>query len=180
VLNIERMQRRVFLIVPLTAVFTLLIAATLGLVITRSITSHWRDWWKAPRHWRGANFNIKWRSAGKMNSLTSGRSSMIAPAPARSLRDSAEQRRSAPRVIDTIPAHAWSTLPDGSVDFINKRFLEFTGLSLEDLMGWGWGSVVHPDDSRGMSTSGTQRWRLGNRWRVKHGCGGRTGIIGGC
>src|SRR6266403_2123725 len=38
VLNIRRVQRRGFLIVPLTAVFTLLIAGTLGLAITRSIT----------------------------------------------------------------------------------------------------------------------------------------------
>jgi C4-dicarboxylate-specific signal transduction histidine kinase len=38
VLNIGRVQRRVFVIVPMTAVFTLLIAATLGLGITRSIT----------------------------------------------------------------------------------------------------------------------------------------------
>jgi signal transduction histidine kinase len=38
VLNIGRMQRLVFLVVPLTAVVTLLIAATLGLAITRSIT----------------------------------------------------------------------------------------------------------------------------------------------
>src|ERR1700676_1689232 len=38
VLNIRRVQRLVFWIVPLTAVFTLLIAATLGLATTRSIT----------------------------------------------------------------------------------------------------------------------------------------------
>src|SRR6202140_261481 len=36
--NIKRVQRLVFLVVPLTAVFTLLIAATLGVAITRSIT----------------------------------------------------------------------------------------------------------------------------------------------
>src|SRR6267154_1411695 len=36
--NIRRVQRLVFVVVPLTAVFTLLIAATLGLAITRSIT----------------------------------------------------------------------------------------------------------------------------------------------
>jgi signal transduction histidine kinase/HAMP domain-containing protein len=36
--NIKRVQRLVFVVVPLTAVFTLLIAATLGLAITRSIT----------------------------------------------------------------------------------------------------------------------------------------------
>ncbi len=49
-------------------------------------------------------------------------------------------------VIDTIPAHVWSTVPDGSVDFINQRWLESTGLSVEDGLGWNWGSAVHPDD----------------------------------
>jgi PAS domain S-box-containing protein len=49
-------------------------------------------------------------------------------------------------VIDTIPAYAWSARPDGWVDFINRRFLEFTGRSIEDILGRGWGSVVHPDD----------------------------------
>ena len=32
------------------------------------------------------------------------------------------------------------------MDFINQRFLEFTGRSAEDMIGWGWSSVVHPDD----------------------------------
>ena len=50
------------------------------------------------------------------------------------------------RVINTIPAHVWSTLPDGSVDFINQRLLESTGLSIEALLGSGWQSIVHPDD----------------------------------
>jgi PAS domain S-box-containing protein len=50
------------------------------------------------------------------------------------------------RVIDTIPAYAWSTVPDGSVDFINQRFVDFTGQSIEALLGWGWGSALHPDD----------------------------------
>jgi len=50
------------------------------------------------------------------------------------------------QIIDTIPAYAWSTLPDGSVDFINQRFLEFTGRSNEELLGWGWRSTHHPDD----------------------------------
>ncbi len=50
------------------------------------------------------------------------------------------------QVIDTIPAYAWTALPDGSVDFINQRFVEFVGRSMEELLGWGWRSTVHPDD----------------------------------
>jgi PAS domain S-box-containing protein len=50
------------------------------------------------------------------------------------------------QIIDTIPAYAWSTEPDGSVDFINQRFLEFTGRSIEELLGWAWAPTHHPDD----------------------------------
>ena len=34
-------------------------------------------------------------------------------------------------VIDTIPAMAWSVRPDGVVDFLNQRWLDYTGLTLE-------------------------------------------------
>ena len=49
-------------------------------------------------------------------------------------------------VIDTIPAVVLSARPDGSVDFINQRWLEYTGLKSEELQGWGWRSVLDPDD----------------------------------
>jgi PAS domain S-box-containing protein len=49
-------------------------------------------------------------------------------------------------VIDTIPGYVWSALPDGSVDFINRRWLEFSGVSLEGALGRGWEAAVHPDD----------------------------------
>lgn len=49
-------------------------------------------------------------------------------------------------VIETIPAIVWSTFPDGSVEFINRRWQEFTGLGGEDALGWNWEAVVHPDD----------------------------------
>ena len=49
-------------------------------------------------------------------------------------------------VIDTIPGYVWSARPDGSVDFINRRWLEFSGVSLENALGRGWEAAVHPDD----------------------------------
>src|SRR5215470_6248636 len=48
--------------------------------------------------------------------------------------------------IDAVWAIAWSALPDGSLDFVNKRFRDYTGLPSEQLTGWEWKSVVHPDD----------------------------------
>jgi PAS domain S-box-containing protein len=49
-------------------------------------------------------------------------------------------------IIDTIPVIVWRKLPDGSADFLNRNFREYTGLSLEDGMGWGWMNAFHPDD----------------------------------
>jgi PAS domain S-box-containing protein len=51
-------------------------------------------------------------------------------------------------MIDQIPALVWSKLPDGSLDFFNQRFREYTGLSLEEGLGWGWINAFHPDDRR--------------------------------
>ncbi len=49
-------------------------------------------------------------------------------------------------IIDTIPTIVWRKLPDGSADFLNRKFLEYTGLSLEDGLGQGWMNAFHPDD----------------------------------
>ena len=49
-------------------------------------------------------------------------------------------------VIDTIPAIAWSALPDGSNTYINKRFVEYSGLSADQGAASGWQAAIHPDD----------------------------------
>ena len=49
-------------------------------------------------------------------------------------------------IVDTIPALVWSARPDGSVEFFNRRWLDYTGLSAEQTQGWGWKAVVHPED----------------------------------
>ncbi len=49
-------------------------------------------------------------------------------------------------IIDTIPALAWSTRPDGSSDYFNERWLSYTGLTAEQSLDYGWTVAVHPDD----------------------------------
>src|ERR1700720_3182164 len=48
--------------------------------------------------------------------------------------------------IDTIPILAWCSRPDGSNEFLNQRWLDYTGLSIEAARDWGWKVAIHPED----------------------------------
>jgi PAS domain S-box-containing protein len=50
------------------------------------------------------------------------------------------------QIIDTIPAYVWSAASDGSADFYNRHYLEYLGVSSEEVKGWNWTSIVHPAD----------------------------------
>ena len=58
-------------------------------------------------------------------------------------------------MVDTIPTLAWSSRADGSADFFNQRWLEYTGLSTEQACDWGWTVALHPDDLSGL----VDHWR---------------------
>jgi PAS domain S-box-containing protein len=48
--------------------------------------------------------------------------------------------------VETIPALTFTTLSDGSNTFVNKRWTEYTGLSVEETSGIGWQRAIHPED----------------------------------
>jgi formate hydrogenlyase transcriptional activator len=58
---------------------------------------------------------------------------------------SIEQLRQA-QDVDAIPTLAWSARPDGSAEFLNRRWLDYTGLSAEEASDWGWTAAVHTED----------------------------------
>ena len=147
VLNVRRVERLVFLVVPMTAAVALLIAATLGLAITRSITQPLARLVEGSKALARGEFQHQVTIQGEDELAHLGQ---VFNDTARRLRDlyavlqSSEDRLRL--VIDTIPAHVWSAAPDGSVDFINRRWLVSTGLSAKKGLDWNWGSVVHSDD----------------------------------
>ena len=67
-------------------------------------------------------------------------------------------------VIDTIPALVGSMLPDGSVQFINRRWLEYAGLSLEEVQGWAWTGGLHADDRTALVESWRTALAAGTPW----------------
>src|SRR5258708_34848776 len=53
-------------------------------------------------------------------------------------------------IIDTIPALAWSSVPEGSVDFVNRRWQEYTALCRDPSQDAGWKTAVHPAELPGL------------------------------
>ncbi len=54
-------------------------------------------------------------------------------------------------IINTIPALVWSARPDGSAEFFNQHYLDYVGLSAEEVNGWGWTVALHLDDLNGLA-----------------------------
>ncbi len=50
-------------------------------------------------------------------------------------------------LIEAIPQQVWTARPDGTLDYVNQRVLEYFGRPFEDMTGWGWQEGLHPDDT---------------------------------
>ncbi|WP_395823257.1 PAS domain S-box protein [Archangium minus] len=58
----------------------------------------------------------------------------------------AEQARQFQLLIDTLPHLAWMSRADGTCEFVNRPWHEYTGLSMAESLGYDWTRVVHPED----------------------------------
>ncbi|PDS41393.1 PAS domain-containing sensor histidine kinase [Rhizobium anhuiense] len=53
-------------------------------------------------------------------------------------------------IINSLPVLVWSARPDGSADFVNKSWLDYAGRPADQILGWGFLDLYHPDDIPGM------------------------------
>ena len=49
-------------------------------------------------------------------------------------------------LVDTIPTLVWTAGPEGDIEYVNERVLEYLGATLDEIIGNGWVEKVHPDD----------------------------------
>lgn len=57
-----------------------------------------------------------------------------------------EQEKKFREAVETMPALAFIARPDGYRTFVNRRWAEYTGFTVEQATGFGWEAAVHPDD----------------------------------
>jgi PAS domain S-box-containing protein len=123
-------RQRLFIIVPIAALLTLLAATVLGWYVTRTVT-------------------------GPLSLLTAGAEALARGAfnyAAQQLQklyvDLRRSERELRDVIEAMPTMVWIAGADGSNEFGNRRWQEYTGLSHEKTVGPGWQDAVHPTDLR--------------------------------
>ncbi|MEW6297285.1 MAG: PAS domain-containing protein, partial [Thermodesulfobacteriota bacterium] len=88
-----------------------------------------------PQHLRGLMVDITARKAAE-----------------EALRESEQRWRT---LAEAMPALVWMARPDGFVEYYNQRWCDYTGLPAEQLAGWGWEAVWHPEDL----PAGRARWQ---------------------
>src|SRR6267154_6408550 len=50
------------------------------------------------------------------------------------------------QIVDSMPAFAWCANQNGMLEYLNRRIVDYTGKPTEDLAGYGWANVLHPED----------------------------------
>jgi PAS domain S-box-containing protein len=114
------------------------------------------------------------------------------------LRDSEAKFRT---IAEAMPQMIWSTLPDGSHDYYNRQWYEFTGVPEGSTDGDGWANMFHPDDQErtwaawkhSLATgapyevqyrlrhhSGEYRWTLGRALPIRDEAGNIVRWMGTC
>src|SRR6476659_6833747 len=78
-----------------------------------------------------------------------------------------EQDLTFPQIIDGLSAPIATTTSDGRVEFANKQFLDYLGVSLEELKSWESSGVVHPDDLARVVTAWRQSLERGEPFEIE-------------
>ena len=60
------------------------------------------------------------------------------------------ERLNAQLLVDSIPALIHTARPDGYLDYFNKPWLEYLGVTLDKVAGWDWTAFIHPEDVDGI------------------------------
>jgi PAS domain S-box-containing protein len=90
--------------------------------------------------------------------------SRAAAAERRAQAELSEQETRFRTLANAIPQLAWMTDADGSIYWYNQRWYDYTGTTLEDMRGWGWQQVHHPDHVQRVVDRIRRSFETGEAW----------------
>jgi two-component system, sensor histidine kinase and response regulator len=71
-------------------------------------------------------------------------------------------------LADAMPQIVWTAEPDGKIDYYNKRWFDYTGLTIEQTKDWGWKHVLHPEDIQNCLERWTRSSTTGCDYEVEY------------
>jgi PAS domain S-box-containing protein len=71
------------------------------------------------------------------------------------------------QLSDLVPQMLWTARPDGSIEYVNARVVEYHGRKVDQLQGWGWRSTVHADDWDRCAALWTKALKKGHPYEVE-------------
>ena len=71
-------------------------------------------------------------------------------------------------LAEAMPQIVWSADTTGALTYVNPQALKYTGVRLEDVAGWKWAPLVHPDDLDPMEAGWRQALTSGQGAQIEH------------
>ena len=69
---------------------------------------------------------------------------------------------------ESIPHLVWSFLPDGTINYANKRTYEYLGMTREEINQRGWTAALHPDDRQRSEEIWRKAWENEREYYVEY------------
>jgi PAS domain S-box-containing protein len=90
----------------------------------------------------------------------------------RELRESEERYR---LLADMIPQHVWTTDADGRLNYLSRRWYDYTGTAPGEAEGGGWLRLLHPDDRARTLARWRHSLRTGEPYAIEYRFRGARG-----
>ncbi|MDB6153289.1 MAG: hypothetical protein JWL90_1742, partial [Chthoniobacteraceae bacterium] len=71
-------------------------------------------------------------------------------------------------LADCMPQMVWTARPDGRIDYYNQAWFDYTGMSIEQAVDWGWVPVLHPDDHQACIQRWTHSISTGENYEIEY------------
>lgn len=71
-------------------------------------------------------------------------------------------------LIEAMPQMVWTATSEGSVDFFNRRWYDYTRLSVQQSLDWGWQLTIHPDDLQRCLDRWTEAFQTGQTYEIEY------------